>query len=425
MRLCRLAKGSPIIPALLIVLILAVRGHASPKIVVIDATGNIDGTRQAAAIFTEKTGIEVEAIATTWNEFETRIRTMISGGLPFDVFRVDQARAYQSMALGFSMPLNQFIERDGFDTRAFPEPVIYYWAYEPLGDLYSIPYELSSTVLWYSASHFREAGLDLLPHEWNHPDLQWDHFVNVAKRLTRDVNGDGIVDRYGLAYPSGWGWLYVGIWGQQWVDPRTNRFLGATPELVNAINKWMELSLVHGVTPRWGEHQGVEASMSIGQTPGLFAADPAGYGLKVAPMPWGTQSAMQGGINGWAISKTSQNPDAAWEFIKFFTAGEGVLHWSRLRSGTSPVVHRDYYADWATEFQQRFSLTSADVETILAGSAYFWDVPILVSPAWSQIQPLFYDALQAVATGAKEAAQAFAEIEGAVNGHLAAQPFRW
>lgn len=65
------------------------------------------------------------------------------------------------------------------------------------------------------------------------------------------------------------------------------------------------------------------------------------------------------------------------------------------------------------------------METILAGSAYFWDVPILVSPAWSQIQPLFYDALQAVATGAKEAAQAFAEIEGAVNGHLAAQPFRW
>ena len=101
----------------------------------IDATSSITGTVQAAEEFTKKTGIKVEVLATTWAEFETRLRTMIAGGLPFDVFRVDQARGYLAMALGFSMPLNQFIERDGFDVSAFPDPVINYWLYEPRGTL--------------------------------------------------------------------------------------------------------------------------------------------------------------------------------------------------------------------------------------------------------------------------------------------------
>lgn len=409
-----------------IMLLVSGTALAAQKIVVIDATGNIEGTRRAAEAFTKKTGIEVEAIPTTWGEFETRIRTMIAGDQPFDVFRVDQARGYQSMALGFSMPLNQFIERDNFDVTAFPKPVIDYWAYEPTGDRYSIPYEVSSTVLWYSAKAMREAGMDRLPTQWNHPDLQWDRFVDTARKLTRDLDGDGVIDQYGLSYPSGWGWLYVGIWGQQWVDPFTNRFLGATPDLVDAITKWTNLALVDGVTPVPGTPAGTQQPpMFIGQTPGPMGTDPDMYELAVAPMPWGTQSAMQGGINGWAISKTSKNPQAAWEFIKFFTSEEGVLEWSTHRSGNAPVVHRDYYVDWTHQIMDRYSLTQDDVQAILEGSAYFWDVPILVSPAWTQVQPLFYGALQAIATGQKDAAQAMAEIEGAVNGLLDQQPFIW
>ncbi|NLN18882.1 MAG: extracellular solute-binding protein [Firmicutes bacterium] len=400
--------------------------QASQQIVVIDATSSITGTVQAAEEFTKKTGIKVEVLATTWAEFETRLRTMIAGGLPFDVFRVDQARGYLAMALGFSMPLNQFIERDGFDVSAFPDPVINYWLYEPTGDRYSIPYEVSSTVLWYSANAFREAGLDLLPTQWNHPDLQWDSFVEIAKRLTRDINGDGQIDRYGLASPTWHGGLYMGIWGQRWVDPFTNRFLGTSPEVVDAFTKWADLALVHGVIPRVGAPQGEQPAMVIGQTPGRFAVDPQMYGLAVAPMPWGTQSAMQGGINGWAISRTSQNPDAAWEFIKYFTADEGVMHWSNLRSGNSPVVHRAYTSKWVEMISNRLSLRPANVQTtILGGSAYFWDVPILVSPAWPNIQPLFMGALRSIAAGEKEARQAMAEIEGAINGYLREAPFVW
>jgi ABC-type glycerol-3-phosphate transport system substrate-binding protein len=150
------------------------------------------------------------------------------------------------------------------------------------------------------------------------------------------------------------------------------------------------------------------------------------YGLTVAPMPWGTQSAMQGGINGWAISKTSTNPDAAWEFIKYFTADEGAMHWSNLRSGNSPLVHRAYTGKWVEMISNRLSLAPASVQTtILGGSAYFWDVPILVSPAWPNVQPLYMGALRSIASGEKEAKQAMAEIEDAINGYLREAPFVW
>jgi len=284
---------------MLLAVLMAGEAFAARKIVVIDATGNIKGTEQAAAEFTKRTGIEVECIATTWTQYETRVRSMIAAGLPFDVVRVDQARAYQSKALDFIVPLDKYMERDRFDKSDFPDPVINYWAFKPTGQHFFIPYEVSSTVLWYSAAHFKEAGLERLPTRWGHSALQWDSFVETARKLTRDLDGDGKIDRWGLEFPTQFGWLYVGIWGQQWVDPYNNRFLGATPPLIDAINKWMDLSLTYMVTPRWGAHSGVQYSMRIGQTPPpAFAANTQAYELAVAPMPWGTQSAMQGGING-------------------------------------------------------------------------------------------------------------------------------
>ncbi len=413
-----------VVTALLLGALMSGGAFAARKIVVIDATGNIQGTRRAADEFTKKTGIEVEAIATTWAEYETRVRSMIAGGLPFDVIRVDQARAYQSKALGFTSPLDSYMAQDKFDTSDFPNPVIDYWAFKSTGQHYFIPYEVSTTVIWYSAAEFQEAGLERLPTQWGHPSLQWNNFVSTARKLTRDLNGDGNIDRWGLEYPNQWGWMYVGIWGQQWVDPYANRFLGATPKLVDAITSWMDLSLTFGVTPRWGQHSGTQSSMRIGQTPQTaFAADPRTYELAVAPMPWGTQSAMQGGINGWALSKTAKDPDAAWQFIKYFTADEGINYWAEYRSGNSPVVNRKYYRQWIDRFQERLSLTSQDVVAILEGSNYFWDVPLLVSPAYTKMQVPFNEALRSIAAGEKSATQAMTEIEPTMNSLLKEQPF--
>jgi len=125
------------------------------------------------------------------------------------------------------------------------------------------------------------------------------------------------------------------------------------------------------------------------------------------------------------MSKTAQDPEAAWEFIKFFTADDGVMYWADYRSGNAPVVNRRYYRQWTEQFQTRYSLTLEDVYSMLEGSNYFWDVPLLISPNWTQIQGPFIAALTAVAKGEKSTAQAMGEIETTINTLLKEAPFTW
>src|SRR5476649_1252088 len=66
------------------------------------------------------------------------------------------------------------------------------------GELYAVPYQNSTPLLYYNKEHFKEAGLD--PEK---PPQTWAQLVDAAKKLTKP-------DRYGFAMPEGYdylGWL--------------------------------------------------------------------------------------------------------------------------------------------------------------------------------------------------------------------------
>ena len=68
-------------------------------------------------------------------------------------------------------------------------------AYTYKGKLYGIPMSMSVHVMLLNLDHFAEAGVE--PPEngrWT-----WDEFVEKAKALTFDSDGDGVIDKYGFS----------------------------------------------------------------------------------------------------------------------------------------------------------------------------------------------------------------------------------
>jgi ABC-type glycerol-3-phosphate transport system substrate-binding protein len=106
-----------------------------------------------------------------------------------------------------------------------------------------------AAVVFFNKRLFREAGLDPnLPYNMQRDGTwTWENFLDICKRLTRDINNDGIIDIYAMpadlsteildALVSSNGAMYVDR------DPRTGRLVNATgrPEFLEAVRFYMRL----------------------------------------------------------------------------------------------------------------------------------------------------------------------------------------
>lgn len=114
--------------------------------------------------------------------------------------------------------------------------------------------------IYYNADIFTEAGIEAPSNDptkaWG-----WDQFVETAKQLTVDVNGNhpgdsGFdpenVDRYGVHWPTWWIPVHSLIASNDglWIDPETGLLAIDKPEATQAIQALADLVLVHQVMPR-------------------------------------------------------------------------------------------------------------------------------------------------------------------------------
>lgn len=413
---------------ILVVLLVGSLGSASaatPEKLVIVNAGSIDGTEAAVAAFTEATGIPVEVNAFSWTEWDEKLPIMLATGQQVDLIRFDTGHAAQYALEGWLEPLTPLVDRDGeADLSVFPPAALWHGPYDRLGEIYTIPYNIATHVMFYDRKSLLEAGISEFPTEHGHPDLQWDSWVSTLKKLTIQGSGD-TVEQWGTAALGGEGYYLVGLWGVDWITEDFSRFRGADPDVVNAFTRMTDLWLTDGVAPPADRRSGYSLlagniATHVRQTgTWMTNLDPSQNDLGVAPMPWGTEVAVQGGINSWGISKTTKNLDAAWEFLKFFTMGDGIKHWMEHES-RSPVLNRDYGEYWIEQTQA--NLPNAGLGVILDAGSHWWATQLFLSPARTQINSVFLPALQSVGRGEKPASVAMSEIETAVNRMLQAEP---
>ncbi|MEA4907426.1 MAG: ABC transporter substrate-binding protein [Anaerolineaceae bacterium] len=140
--------------------------------------------------------IKVEVVITTWDTMEGQIRTALNGNNAPDVITDLESRVASYASQGLLANLDSYYTASNVDMDDFFTSAIDLATYD--GSLYAMPMRHDGPAMIYNKDMFEEAGLD--------PDAfpaTWDELNEVAKLLTKDTDGDGTIDQYGIGWPLG------------------------------------------------------------------------------------------------------------------------------------------------------------------------------------------------------------------------------
>lgn len=203
----------------------------------------------------------------------------------------------------------------------------------------------------YQRQHFVEAGLST-PYEYaRRGDWSFEALAEAAKRLTR-LNSDGSFARVGLnstmTHPnlmSAWLWSYG---GEFYTEDGTRAVIN-TPQSINALESVRSL-IANGVLdlsrqPLTGDH----VSMKLWHlSAGLRFLDAWGENYDYITLPPGPVESrnLPMWYDGYAINRRSDQPEAAWELIKFLSLAEQEAIYVRSPLGGALPARKSVLPVW-------------------------------------------------------------------------------
>jgi multiple sugar transport system substrate-binding protein len=210
--------------------------------------------------------------------------------------------------------------------------------------LWSVPFGTNNVGIFYRPSLFKEAGIDRLP-------TNWAELRSTAKQLTRDTNGDGKIDRYGILLPLGKGEWTVFTWlpfmwggGGELQAANNQATTIDNPGSIAALELWHDLIVDRSAilsSPERGYEldnfiAGKVAMQLTGPwTLGQLAGTNVDYG--VMPIPGGTRAAtIIGGENLFMMKGHPTHQQAAWQFMEYVLSQDFQTEWA-LGTGYLPV----------------------------------------------------------------------------------------
>ena len=295
---------------------------------------------------------EVVFEVTTQDEYNTKmIANMTAGDMP-DVFYVGPAAVRSYVDNGYILPLDDYVDAATVEKIWGTTQTIYRYDGTNVGtgSLYALPKDLSCFAFAYNKDLFDEAGLA-------YPDPEkpytYDEFIEVCKALTKDKDGDGETDQWGVANANQFGMTpYLYSNGVKFLnDDMTKVNVANNEALKNALTFYTDLTL-NGLTPsvdqdtalggyqRWLDGQigfyacgtwDIAAFMDDSTFP--YEWDLCGW--PVGPDGDGRSHTWMGSV-GYCVSKTTENPDLCAELIaKLSTDEDGQKAVSGITTGSS------------------------------------------------------------------------------------------
>ena len=253
--------------------------------------------------------------------YRDQMTVMIASGAAPDVTDFYPALAGDFVAQGYFLDLLPLVEREtGRDvTEFFAGPVIDAVSFD--GRLWSLPVYLNPRVTFFNADLFAEAGLENpleLGDAWT-----WEALRESARRITRDLTGDGVNDRFGienLAYYLSWQQFVHEAGGQLYdriVAPTESRFN------TEPVRRGVEFArqLIVDDNAVGGSFLAGTAAVATLHGPSIISSlVEAPFRWDIALQPLGPESrATSFGIGGFQIASASRNVEAAWKWLAFLT----------------------------------------------------------------------------------------------------------
>ncbi len=311
--------------------------------------------RQRAVSF-EQThpGIKIIQNDKSWNMIREILYASFTTGTGPDVVNTHANYAAEFGEAGYYYPINKFPDFEKVRATFLPEA---FASTEYKGNSYGLPSSAIAFALVCNKEMFDAEGIA--------PPKTWSEFRAAAKRLTKDTNGDGEVDQYGLVLMGGdkGGFAYrmvpffykagVNFMSDDLSKIEFNSSMGV--ETIALFARMYQED--HSITPgflAYGPTEtndmlcGNKAAMAI-EGPwvrGMVGAKNPSAKLVIVPVPvpdamidrYDTAPTLQDMVM-YSVNAHSKNLDAAWEFIKYLRSEEADMDWVRLDMGGMAVTN--------------------------------------------------------------------------------------
>jgi multiple sugar transport system substrate-binding protein len=270
-----------------------------------------------------------------------KLKTMMAGGVPPDVFYVPDGDFPGLVARGQLLSLETYVARSPIIRAAeFWESALRRYRFDGrrygAGPLYALPKDIGPYAMYFNRELFARRG------EAPPPDRPWTwtEAVAVWRRLTRDENHDGRPEQWGtFGFP-----IEAAVWshGGEFLSDDARQFTMPADARAVAALRWLAgLQLQARVAPR--ERQRVSMPVDVMFLTGRLATyfggrwmvpqfRKASFDWDVAPIPVSPATRRQAGWSGsvgLAISPRCRHKEAAWKLIEFLAGPEGQAAQSR------------------------------------------------------------------------------------------------
>ncbi|HXZ48082.1 MAG TPA: ABC transporter substrate-binding protein [Usitatibacter sp.] len=384
----------------------------------------IDGL--AADFEKENPGIKVHPIyAGNYDDARIKALAALKAGQPAQISVLFSIDIYELLEQGVIIPWDDVAKTadDKAWLKSFYPALMMNGTYK--GKVYGIPFQRSTIVLYWNKDAFKEAGLDP-----DRPPATWAEMTQMAEKLVKK-DASGNVVRWGVEVPStGYAyWMFQAFArqnGEDLMNRDGNRTHYDNPNVIAALQYWRDLGAKYHVMPEgtveWGTLRQAftegKTAMMWHTTGNLTAVkDTAKFPFGVAMLPASKQrGSPTGGGNFYLFKKTTPaEREAALKFVKFMTTPERAAEWS-IATGYVATRPDAYETPKLKEYAAGFP------QAVVARDQFQYATPELSTFQTGRVRKLLDDAIQAVLTGQKPAAEALKAAQTEADRLLA--PYR-
>jgi len=289
--------------------------------------------------FKEKTGIDVQLEVVNYAEMHTKlVPQLVAPEGSYDVIIVDFYWVGEFVKAGWLQPLDERIKADSFPVDNYITSIMDLTG-KVDGTTLMLPFYNYAMGLTYRKDlledpKHQEAFKAKYGRELKVP-TEWPEYLDQVKYFSEDAGIEGfkgVVNQGQRPDPISMEWSnYLFANGGRYYDPETWQPTLATPEGIAALTQYRDSIQKYG--PIGAANFSFDDAFNVAAqgkaysylTFNMFRPvydDPASSQvvgkMEIAPVPGGGMN----GSWGWAIPKSSPDPDAAWEFIKFIESPE-------------------------------------------------------------------------------------------------------
>lgn len=324
----------------------------------------VDMQELASKFEEEHDDIKIKFVQMEENDLRDAVTADIStDGGQYDLMTIGSYEAPIWAANGWLADLTDYASEGDYDVDDLMPPVRDALTVDD--KLYAVPFYAESSFLMYNKDIIEDAGLEVPEHP------TWDEVADMARQVD-----DGDTTGICLRGKPGWGELFaplttvVNTFGGQWYDMDWNAKVDS-PEFTEAVQFYTDLvkdagesdPVSYGFTECLNLFsQGkaafwYDATSAAGSVESPDLSDVAGHvGYAHAPV---NKTEESGWMFSWnlAVPESSQNKDAAWEFMNWATSKDYIslvgeeLGWSRVPPGSRQSTYEiPEYQDEAGAF---------------------------------------------------------------------------